>query len=466
MKRVKYAAPVALIVLSGCVVGPEHEAPDMALPEKFAEAPTTRNANVALAAWWRGFNDTRLDRFVALGLEQNLSVLQAAERINQAQSDVIVAGAGSLPNLLASASHTTRQSKGSLPNSDTPVQNVTEGGLDVSWLVDLFGQYRRAKESATASLDASYATIDVQRLAFISQVVSAYVDLRYFQERIAIARQNLKSRRETLELTKQQLAAGATSRLDVTQAEGLVQVTLAEIPELEIGFRRSAHRIATLLGMAAPSLLSQLEKGSRQPVARLATNTGVPADLLRNRPDIRAAERRLAAAVAEVGVAKSQLYPSLQLSGSISPSYASLNGAPNGSLNLWSFGPTLVLPVLDGGRLRANVSSAESVSREQYLAWKATVLNAVEEVENALAAINRSRQSEASLRRAVDAYDEALAIATTNYKNGVSTLLDVLDAQRSVADARANLARAVQQTALSFVSLNVAIGGGYGATGL
>lgn len=464
MRTTNYVVPIILIFLAGCVTGPDHEAPQIALPDKFGEGSVASNGNMALAAWWNAFGDARLNRYVALGLEQNLTVQQAIERINQAQADVIVAGSGALPSLIASASNTTSEQKGSLFNADQPMKNITAGGLGVSWLVDFFGQYRRAKESASASLDAAYADINIQRLAFISQLTSAYVDLRYYQERIEIARQNLKSRRETLALTKQQLAAGATSRLDVTQAEGLVQVTLAEIPELEINFRRSAHRIATLLGLPASSLISELQKGARQPVARAVARSGIPADLLRNRPDIRAAERRLASSVAKIGVAESQLYPSIQLSGSISPSYTFLNGGSSGSLNVWSFGPTLVLPILDGGRLRANVAIANSAAKEQYLEWKETVLVAVEEVESALAAIKRSMQQEATLRKAVESYKDALSIATTNYRNGVSTLLEVLDAQRSVADAQADLARAVQQTALSYVSLNVAIGGGYANT--
>lgn len=185
------------------------------------------NESMALAAWWNAFGDARLNRYVALGLEQNLTVQQAIERVNKAQADVIIAGSAALPSLIASASNITGEQKGSLFNADQPMKNVTAGGLGVSWLVDFFGQYRREKESASASLDATYADINIQRLAFISQLTSAYVDLRYYQERIEIARQNLRSRRETLALTKQQLAAGATSRLDVTQAEGLV-------PELEI----------------------------------------------------------------------------------------------------------------------------------------------------------------------------------------------------------------------------------------
>ncbi|WP_284759907.1 efflux transporter outer membrane subunit [Agrobacterium sp. fls2-241-TYG-188a] len=462
MSSIRATIPLAMLLLSGCVVGPDHKAPETQMPGKFAEGGTATNGDVATVAWWNAFNDSRLNGYVATGLSQNLTVLQALERINQAQSQITVAGAGALPSLTGSASHATGQTTGSFPSNNSSVQNKSTGGLDVSWLLDLFGQYRRSKENASAQLDAAYSTADVQRLTLISSVVSAYIDVRYYQERLAIARENLKSRRETLDLTKLQLEAGAASRLDVVQSEGLVNSTLADMPGLETSFRQAAHRIATLLGMPASSLVVELQRGARQPVARRPATTGIPADLIRNRPDIRVAERNLAAATAQIGVAESRLYPSITISGSISPSYVNLsNNGSRGTSNTWSFGPSLVLPILDGGSLRANVDIAKSSAREQYLVWKSTVLNAIEEVENALAAVNRDKQTEDALRRTVKSYQEALSLATASYRDGASSLLDVLDAQRQVSTAQANLATAVQKTAQDYVSLSIALGGGY-----
>ena len=461
MLSIRVAIPLTMLLLSGCVVGPDHKTPEIQLPGKFAEGGKTSNGDVATVAWWNAFGDSRLNGYVSTGLAQNLTVLQALERINQAESNITVAGAGALPSLTASASHSTSQTKGSLATADTPVRNVTSGGADVSWLLDLFGQYRRQKESASASLDQAYATADVQRLTLISAVASAYIDVRYYQERLAIARKNLGSRRETLDLTKLQLEAGAASRLDVVQSEGLVNSTLAEMPNLETNFRRAAHRIATLLGMPASSLVTELQRSARQPVARSVPRTGIPADLIRNRPDIRAAERALAAAVANIGVAESQLYPSIQLSGSITPSFSRLSGVSSGTSNAWSFGPNLVLPIFDGGRIRANIDIEKSQAREQYLAWKSTVLNGIEEVENALAAVNRDQQTANAYRKTVSSYQEALSLATASYRDGASSLLDVLDAQRQVSVAQTNLATAVQQTAQDYVALSIALGGGY-----
>lgn len=462
--RYKFAAtPLVMLLLSGCVVGPDHAAPAITLPAKYAEGASSTNGDVTTAAWWTAFNDSRLNGYVQQGLSQNLDVLQALERINQAEANVVQAGAGGLPSLDFGAQAQrsgARDIGGSLAPTSTASQTRVSAGPSASWFLDLFGLYRRSKEAALANLDAAYAGVDVARLSLLQAVVSAYIDVRYYQERIAVARQNLSSRRETLDLTRLQLEAGAASRLDVVQSEGLVNSTLAEIPALETAFRGAAHRVATLLGLPASSLLAELQKGARQPVARFSAKAGVPADLIRNRPDIRAAERQLAAAVAQIGVAEAQLYPAITLGGSITPSYTRVAGSESGLLS-WAFGPSISLPIFDGGALKANVSAAESTARESYLAWKQTVLNAVEEVENALAAVARDARTVNALRDTVRSYDEALELATASYRDGASSLLDVLDAQRQVSSARANLAQAVQQMARDFVSLNVAIGGGY-----
>jgi multidrug efflux system outer membrane protein len=244
------------------------------------------------------------------------------------------------------------------------------------------------------------------------------------------------------------------------QAEGLVNSTLAEIPGLEISYRQSVHHIATLLAVPSSQIIAELQRSSGQPVFRGNVSSGVPADLIRNRPDIRKAERDLASATAQIGVAEAQLFPTISLSGSIAPTYVHTSGS-HGGLTTWSFGPTLTLPIFDGGLLRANVQIAQSGAREQYLVWKQTVLTGVEQVENNLSAIKRDAQIVSALRATVKSNQEALELSTASYKDGASSLLDVLDAQRNVSVAQAALAQSVQQTARDYVALNVAIGSGY-----
>ncbi|MGO4439896.1 efflux transporter outer membrane subunit [Rhizobium sp. RAF56] len=459
MVSIRTAAPALLLILAGCVSGPDHKPPEMPLSAKFSEGGSKPTQDVAGTKWWSAFRDPRLDSLVGQGIGENLTVLQALERINAAQSSVTVAGAGSLPSLLVGASQTT---SGEMGNLRTPTGTVNTSGSNVgaTWLLDLFGQYRRAREGALAQVDAAYATADISRLTFLQDLVSSYIDARFFQARIAISQDNLKSRRETLELTKFQLEAGAASRLDVVQAEGLVNSTLAEIPGLEISYRQSVHHIATLLAVPSSQIIAELQRSSGQPVFRGNVSSGVPADLIRNRPDIRKAERDLASATAQIGVAEAQLFPTISLSGSIAPTYVHTSGS-HGGLTTWSFGPTLTLPIFDGGLLRANVQIAQSGAREQYLVWKQTVLTGVEQVENNLSAIKRDAQIVSALRATVKSNQEALELSTASYKDGASSLLDVLDAQRNVSVAQAALAQSVQQTARDYVALNVAIGSGY-----
>ncbi|WP_440983319.1 efflux transporter outer membrane subunit [Shinella sumterensis] len=454
--------PLSMILLSGCVVGPDYQKPDAVLPAKFSESKAASAENVTLNPWWESFRDRRLNDLVHQGLAENLSVRQALERITAAEANVVIAGAGALPSLGASAEGNVAGQDGSYPrrttgNDHSETKSIS-AGLSASWLLDFFGQYRRSKEAATASLDAAYDDVNVARLAYLSDLVSSYVNARYYQEALALNRKNLQSRRETLKLTNEIKEAGAASSLDVLQTEGLVNQTLAELPALETGFHQSANHIATLLGVPASTITASLIKGSAQPMPRYSTRVGIPADLIRNRPDIRAAERRLQAATAEIGVAEAQLYPSIELGGSIG---ASRNfNLVTGSVSNWSFGPSLSLPILNGGALKAQVKAARSNAEQQYLTWKSTVLNAVEEVENAQTALIRDGQTVAALRKVVNSYEQTLNLARESYRGGASTILDVLDAERNVASARLSLASAIRQLARDYVALNVAIGGG------
>nr|WP_205918912.1 efflux transporter outer membrane subunit [Rhizobium binae] len=448
------------LLVAGCVSGPDHVPRQMPLSAKFEEGGSKSNGNVVTAEWWTAYRDKRLDGLVTHGLHENLDVLQALEGINSAAANVTVAGAGGLPSLTVGASHTLSGEKGRLRTS-VGTTNTSGGEASLSWLLDFFGQYRRSRESAIASLGAAYATADNAKLTFLKDLVESYIDARYYQERIALSEASLKSRQQTYELTQLQLKAGAASRLDVVQAEGLVQSTKSDIPGLQQSFTESAHHIATLIGMPASALMDELQRSAGQPVYRGDISAGIPADLIRNRPDIRKAERELAAAVADIGAAEAQLYPSITLSGSISPGWVKSSGASGGSLTTWSFGPSLNLPILDGGTLRANVEIEKSDAKTQYLAWKAAVLNGVEEVENALTAVRRDTQTLAPLRRQVETAQGSLALSTVSYRDGASSLLDVLDSQRSVSDAEASLAATVQQVAKDYVDLYVAIGAGY-----
>jgi multidrug efflux system outer membrane protein len=449
-----------LVALAGCSVGPKYDPPQISLGEKFSEGGVSARGDTTLERWWAAFGDSRLDQLVAQGAAQNLDTLQAIERINAARMNVVAAGAGGLPLLTLSGDSTVARLKSS-DDFDSYREHSTQAGIEGSLLLDLFGRYKRARESAVAGLDEAYAVADEARLTLLAQVVSAYIDLRFYQRRLAISRADLSSRREMLAMTRTLSDQGQGTRLDEAQAEGALNSVATQIPGIEVAMRRSSHRIATLLGLPASDLVTDLEKPASQPVASRPAEVGIPADMIRNRPDIRAAERRLAASVAEIGVAESQLYPSITLGGSITPNYTALSGGLDTRALSWSFGPALNLPILDGGRLKANVEIARSTAAESYLAWKSTVLKAMEEVENALAAVNRDARTIASAKAAARSYREAVTMAVRRYGQGENSLFEVLDVQRSLSSAEADLADAVRTAALNHVELNRAIGSGY-----
>jgi multidrug efflux system outer membrane protein len=451
-------APMITLVLSGCVVGPKYVPPESALPTKYSEASKKAVANVTINPWWDAFHDKRLTALVGDGLKENLGVLVALERIVEAQANVVVAASGALPQVNKSATAAVAGQEGS-KKARAPAATTLTTGLGASWLLDLFGQYKRATESANASLDAVYDDVNVAKLAYLADLTATYVDMRYSQEAIALTRKNLDSRRVTLKLINDIRTAGSATRLDVIQAEGLVNQTLAEIPSLETDYFQAANHIATLLAVPAATMTASFAHGSGQPVPRYSTKTGIPADLIRNRPDIRRAERLLAAATADIGVAEAQLYPSISLGGAINGANISTSKVSTNLLT-WSFGPSVSLPIFNGGALKAGVDISKSVSAQQYIAWKQTVLNAVEEVENAQIALHRDYRTVAALKRLVESYELSLQLARESYKGSTATVLDVLDAERNVADGRLSLATAIRDLAKDYIALNVAIGGG------
>lgn len=448
-------------LLSGCSLGPRvPERQAAPLPPAYSETTGAIPARTPQAGddWWRAFRDPLLDRLIAEAALGNLDIAQAEARIRASDAGITAAGAGGLPSLTLGASHTTQRQNGSMRTVDGTV-NTTGGSLSAAWLLDLFGEVRSQVGSATASRDAAVAGAAVARLALVSDIASAYVDARYYQSLKRLSEARLASTKRTEDLTRARMREGLASELDLSRAEEASEAAAGDIPLYEASFRRSAHRIATLMGRPAADLVPQLEAASGQPAPAYAADAGVPADLLRNRPDIRRAEMDFEAAVADIGYAWSQLFPSITLSGSVTPTYVNTN-AKNGSLTTWSFGPQLRLPIFDGGRLRANVKIAQAKAEEKEAAWRAAVLKAVEDVENALVSYNRQKEALASGTARVARAQKSLALARATEREGLSSLFETLDADRKLKQAEADLANARRNLALQYVALNVAAGRG------
>ena len=278
---------LATALLTACATTPPYQAPTLNAAATFDGVPAAQAAD---PQWWSAFRDPALDRLIATGLAQNLTVLQAVERIEEAKANAGVVTAGGLPQIGLSAN------AGITDPSGGAAASVTAATSNLSWVVDLFGRIAASKSASHAQLDAAYASADVARITLTGEVATAYVDLRYYQRRIALTRDSKASRAKTAELVQGAADAGAATRLDLLRADQLVAIADAQLPALEVGYAQALNRLATLTGQPSASLAASLRTGAAQPVPHLPDKIGVPADVLRSRPDVIVAERNLAAA--------------------------------------------------------------------------------------------------------------------------------------------------------------------------
>ncbi|MGG7564828.1 efflux transporter outer membrane subunit [Rhodovulum sp. DZ06] len=450
------AALAALALAAGCTtVGPDYIRPEAPLTARFAaadappqgaEAPAPLGA-VAQEEWWDAYRDPILSELTARGLAQDLSTQAAAARIRRAEAALRRAGGPAPWSGDLTAGWTASGGEGY-------ADEASAGGLGAALVIDLFGGLERARQGAEADLASARAAEETARLAWAAALVAAYSDARYNQEALALTRQTIAAREETTEITRRQRAAGAATEYELAEIEALLANARAAAPGYAAGFEANVFAIATLLAEPARPLMARMQKGA--PLLRIPETpaSGVPADLLRNRPDVRGAEADLASAVAAAGVAEAALYPSLTLSGEIT-----LSTSGQG----WSFGPALRLPVFNQPALRAERDGALAAVEAAKLEWQASVLSAVEDVQIAQSALSRGRQRAAALRTAARGYDRALRLARENYRSGAISLLDLLDTDRNAAAARISAASAANEAAKAWATLKIATGAGAGA---
>lgn len=443
MKPAYFPLPL-FALLAACTVGPDYRAPTIGLAARFAEGAGSSDGDVALERWWTGFDDATLNQLANRGLAQNLDILTAVERINEAEAALRATGAAALVtgNVGAEAARVSQQGT---------IDTESAATAAADFVIDLFGGETRSRQQAAAELEGATLDVGTARLAYLSSLVGGYIDARYYQEAAAITRGLIDTRQQTLELVQRQQSVGLATDLDVLQAQALLEETRATLPAFEQGYASSVYAIATLLATPAQPIMTGLQRGAPQPRPPRGAEAGVPADLLRNRPDVRSTERAYAAAVANIGVAEAELYPALDLSGSISASNPSS----------WSFGPALALPVLNQPVLRASRDQAISQAKQSELAWRQSVLSAVEEVQTAQGAVIRDRRELAAQQSATDMYRRARDLARETYEGGTTTFLDFLDAERSAGTTALVLALSTRALANDWTSLQIAAGRGW-----
>ena len=461
------AACIAL-TLSACAVGPDYRPPQPVTPDAWHELPASgvraESADApSLAAWWTTLNDPQLNEFIERAVAQNKTVKQARARVIQARAQRAVAAGGFWPSIDGTASGSRTESKSNFNQNGEVVGNVGESystGVSAAWELDLFGGQRRSFEAATANLAASEADLRDVMVVLLGDVALSYVGVRTAQSRLDFAERNLESQREALDITRWRAEAGLTTVLDVEQANANYEQTRAQIPTLQSSLVQNMNRLAVLTGQTPGALEGSLQVRKPIPTAPVDIVAGVPADVLRRRPDVRSAERRLAAQTAQVGVATAALYPSFTLNGSISWQSLTASDLLDGARNERS-GLSLRLPIFSGGALRANIRVQNALVDQAVATYESTVLSVYEEVENALDAWTSEQRRHEALIQAVASARRAADLALVQYNSGLVDFQTVLNADRQLISLEDSLAVSDGEIASNLIRLYRALGGGW-----
>ncbi len=457
--RITRACLVALAasVLAGCiVVGPDYETPGLSLPVRWSAGKAKPLAPPQLSHWWTRFRDPMLTGLIEDAVAGNLDVADARAKVREARASRREAIGTLLPSINGSGS-AIRSGKGQGKSTST-----IEAGFDSSWEIDIFGGNRRLVEAADRGVEAAEEQLRYTLLTLVGDVAAYYVEARGYQARIYLARRTTHSQRETARLTRSKFEAGSVSAVDVARASAQASSTAANIPTYEAAYASALHRLSVLTGREPNALAQHMKKRSgRIPSPRLPLPTGIPADVLTNRPDVRLAERQLAQATARIGVAEAARYPSISLTGSLSTAGSRIGDLAKKSTISWAFGPALTVPIFNGGQLKAAVEVAQAQRDQSFIAYRKAVLTALEDVENAIVAMAQERIKIGRLADAVRNYRQSAELSRTLYDTGASSFLDVLDAERSLYSAEDSLIVSRVAIATSYIALAKALGGGW-----
>lgn len=457
---------LAALALAGCAsLGPDYTQPETRTPAGWSRLdPATQplmsaDAPTDLGQWWKNLNDPLLTGLIDEALQSNLDLREAQSRLRQARAQRTVAVSARYPGVDASGS--ASRSRSSEETGSGTTRNHFSAGFDASWEIDVFGGTRRGVEAAEADLAASESSLQNARVSLAAEVASNYIELRALQARLGIARGNLVSQSETLQIAAWRAQAGLASSQDVAQARSNREQTRAQLPVLETSLAETGHTLDILLGRTPGTLHARLAETGPLPSVPEKIAVGIPADTLRQRPDVRAAERALAAETARVGVAEAARYPSFKLSGSIGLEALKLGALGNSGAAASSLLAGITAPVFNAGRLRAQVEIQDAVREQAQVAYEKSVLSALQDVENALVALSRNHQRVEALSNAAASARVAAELARQRYNAGLIDFQSVLDTERTLLSSEDSLASARASHVQALIRLYKALGGGW-----
>ncbi len=480
-------------VLSGCAAGPDYHRPDIATPAVYSglgdakSDPLSRPAPVEadLSQWWLQFNDPTLNGLIARALAENLNLKAAVAQLRQAREAQIIALSAGLPQLSSTAAVARMNANSRQINLDNLGQAVGASGgaggggqifntpshlnlftaaFDATWEIDIFGGFRRGVEEAKANTEAAVWQKRDGEVSLTAEVASDYVMLRMLQQQIAIARSEADTQASNFTIVQQQAQTGFVTRLNINQQDAQVEATIAEIPQLQAQAGAQIHALSVLLGLSPEALDQELSATGPLPSPPKTLPVGLPSDLLRRRPDIRRAERQLASATAGVGVQVADLYPKFNILAA-GPTFISTSTAHLLDINnAASVGAGVVQwPIFQGGRVRAAIRSARAQQDQAYFTYRQTILGALQNVEDALARCQADQQRLIPLQRSAKSAENSVTISQQQFKVGLVTFINVLQAQNTLLNARNQLIQANADLARDLASLYTALGGGWTA---
>lgn len=459
---------------AGCAIGPDYVRPEVSLPAQYTGKAAVEQRQAAVSAdtrvWWEGFGDRQLTRFVTLAVEQNLDLAQASARVAQARAGLGAANAALLPS-----GNVSGQAARAYQSVETPLGQVLnsrpgfdrygssyEANLGASWELDLFGGLRRGREASLAEYQASEAGAAATRLAVAAQTADLYITIRGLQTRLEVARRQVQTQQDLLGTVNLLHGKGLAAELQVRQVEGGLAQVRATVPVLEAGLEAAMNALDVMLGSAPGTHRAELAEAGAIPAAPRITATGSPGELLRRRPDLMVAERRLAASNARIGVAIAEYYPKLSLSGLIGSATAVSSG------NLFTSGAAQAAGILglrwrlfDFGRINAQIELAKGQEAEMLAAYRLAALHATEDVENAFSALVKREEQATVLGQGVDALGRARGASFAAYQKGVVSLIEVLQADENLLRASDAQAQAQTESARAAVAAFKALGGGW-----
>jgi len=451
----------AATAFAACTVGPRHTVPEMPLPGQFDQAPGEAMARTVTSKLWSGFGSAELDALIARALEANTTVAQAAARLAETRALSGLSVYSLFPTVTASAGHENAQISGAEPFAP-PGGLRTEtyrAGFDASWEIDLFGGLRNENRAIKRRVEADTASLADVRLSIVAETAQAWFALIGARERLALRRQQLANQQDNVGILKARVDAGSSSGLDLALGEAQMRSIAASVPQAEADLVREEQRLAVLTAWPIQTLRERLATGTTIPELPVLVATGTPEQWMKRRPDIRAAERELAAFTSDVGDEIAEFFPKIVMLGSFGWTAGSRDQIGDADAERWAYGPSLTWSFLNFGRVMQNVRAAEARRTGAIARYQETVLQALEETENALAGFRTANRAEDELQAGAAAAAEAARLARMRYDVGAGDFLSVLDAERTQLELEDQHVQAATRRATALAALYKALAG-------